>query len=395
MVRFIHFSDSHIGINPYRLFDSETGDNPRTIDFLNSLKSVVDSAVEERVDFVVHSGDLFDSLRVSTRAIRYCFEALRPLSDAEIPFYVIAGNHDRPQSITADSPVRLLSFLDHVYPISKLGSHAVRTTGDTTVVVHGISYVGEPLEYVPQRGKSLVQNTSGHYNILLLHQTIAEADAGGERTLMAWADEPKIPLRDLPEGFQYVGVGHVHKNQVLELPDNTAVRVALPGAGERVDFGEKNSNVGYFMVEEEAGELVPTYRPLPTRPMVELRLNFDRPSGEEVREALRVVFQEQDITGKLVGVRVTGELDLTLRRHFHPKHLKELGKEALHVTLLDRRANWHTRDGVVSLQEESQWMFPPEDELRMALEKREGLTENQRELLREKGLSIMREVEEG
>ena len=55
---------------------------------------VFDRAINEHVDFVVLAGDLFDRSEQSVTAQAYLFEQFDRLRLANIPVFVIFGNHD-------------------------------------------------------------------------------------------------------------------------------------------------------------------------------------------------------------------------------------------------------------------------------------------------------------
>ncbi len=56
---------------------------------------MVDSLLSKRPDVVLHSGDLFDSVRPSNRALSVVLEQLLRLSEAKHPGVLIAGTIPR------------------------------------------------------------------------------------------------------------------------------------------------------------------------------------------------------------------------------------------------------------------------------------------------------------
>ena len=96
-MRFVHFSDTHLGYSDLSKIDPETGINQRESDFYNAWWHTIDKILELRPDFVIHAGDLFQSPRPNNRAIRVALEGIQKLGDADIPFIVVAGNHSTPR----------------------------------------------------------------------------------------------------------------------------------------------------------------------------------------------------------------------------------------------------------------------------------------------------------
>ncbi|MDR6224258.1 metallophosphoesterase family protein [Desmospora profundinema] len=86
MVRLLYVTDTHI---------RGTAPRSRVDDFVGTLREklaeVVEIARRERVDAVLHGGDLFDRPDISPAVVR---EFARILRQLKVPLYTIAGNHD-------------------------------------------------------------------------------------------------------------------------------------------------------------------------------------------------------------------------------------------------------------------------------------------------------------
>ena len=115
-MRFAHLSDSHLGSRQFGLLERET-------DFYDVFAKNIDKIIEKDVDFVIHSGDLFDNNRPSTEALLAFQKALLRLNEAKIPIYAVAGNHDSilrkgalpPQVLFKDIGLKLISDNNPVY----------------------------------------------------------------------------------------------------------------------------------------------------------------------------------------------------------------------------------------------------------------------------------------
>ncbi len=86
-MKFAHLADTHLGYRQYGLIEREK-------DFYEVFDKVIDKIIEEKVDFVIHSGDLFETARPSPMALLTFQKGLLKLKGAGIPMYAIAGNHD-------------------------------------------------------------------------------------------------------------------------------------------------------------------------------------------------------------------------------------------------------------------------------------------------------------
>ena len=111
-MRLVHLSDTHLGHSAYNKTDS-SGINQREADVYSAFNEIIEYILKTKPDLVIHSGDLFDSVRPSNRAIHEAFRQLVRLSRAEIPTVLISGNHSTPRHKATGSIFRLLEFLDN------------------------------------------------------------------------------------------------------------------------------------------------------------------------------------------------------------------------------------------------------------------------------------------
>ena len=63
-MRFVHFSDTHLGASNFRLSE-------RRQDFYKAFKQVIDFCLEKKPDFVIHTGDLFDTGKPDNETILF------------------------------------------------------------------------------------------------------------------------------------------------------------------------------------------------------------------------------------------------------------------------------------------------------------------------------------
>jgi len=89
-MRFIHISDSHLGAATFSRRIAPSGYNQREEDICNSFISAIDRIIELKPQFVLHSGDLFHSVRPTNRILHLGLEQLLRLTRKDIPV-VIGG----------------------------------------------------------------------------------------------------------------------------------------------------------------------------------------------------------------------------------------------------------------------------------------------------------------
>src|SRR5438874_3214320 len=124
-MKLLHLSDTHVGYSAYSKLTAE-GLNQREQDMFDGFRRSFDVAIRERVDVVLHTGDLFGSVRPTNRALSFVMGELRRLHEARIPFVVLSGNHEAPRLRETGAVLRLLEFLPGVMAVYKGRTETVR-----------------------------------------------------------------------------------------------------------------------------------------------------------------------------------------------------------------------------------------------------------------------------
>ena len=113
--KFLHAADLHLDSPLKRLARYEGA----PVDELRSapraaLRNLVSLAIEEKVDFVLIAGDLYDGDWKDYNTGLFLNQRLKELQSASIPVYLVKGNHDAESRI---SPSRIMSkCLETVIP---------------------------------------------------------------------------------------------------------------------------------------------------------------------------------------------------------------------------------------------------------------------------------------
>ena len=197
-MRFMHMADTHLGHAPYHLEEREE-------DIYENFRNLIDTAIEERVDFIVHSGDFFHSFRPSNIARKVFMDQMRKLEERGIRVFGVLGDHDFPKRRDSDPLV--------LYPHVKLLGY--RKEGDS-IVPDIVEYKGATLVGLPSlRGShkkvELLRNLLGGLDkilqgrrnvILVLHQAIKE--------YFSIEGQYELELGHLPRNIDYYALGHLH-----------------------------------------------------------------------------------------------------------------------------------------------------------------------------------------
>ncbi|MGV8935545.1 MAG: metallophosphoesterase family protein [Allorhizobium sp.] len=219
--RFIHTADIHLD-SPLRSLSLRNAELAGLIGDATrqALTAIIDLCLEEQVDALVIAGDLYDGEQTSMKTARFLATQLERLHQADIPAYIIRGNHDALSKITQEL----------VLPptVKVFGARAETVTlqkGGLDVVLHGLSFA-EPhapdsllLKYKPP--------IEGAVNIGIMHTSLAGAPGHD-----AYAP---CNVADLHTGgFDYWALGHIHQRN----HHRGARSVIMPGMPQGRDINE-------------------------------------------------------------------------------------------------------------------------------------------------------------
>lgn len=290
-MKFAHVGDTHLGATNFKLKEREE-------DFLRAFKQFVDKCLEEKVDFVVHSGDLFDKPRPPNYILRFCLKQLKRLHKNNIPFFVIPGSHDLG---VGGSPI---SILDEVGYVINLGEEGfIKEEGEKKLKLKGyklekfkVFICGLPgiRARIKKIYKNLeVQPQDGYYNIFVFHHTLSNIPQIGP-----YAD---IDISMLPKGFDYYAAGHYHSRTQLQYGSSP---VNYPGSTEYCDLTEVENDreKGFFIVEDGKARWVK----LETRKFVIQQVNCNNLSPLQIPELCRKIIRENK--GGILILRLLGRL---------------------------------------------------------------------------------------
>ncbi|WP_231638697.1 DNA repair exonuclease [Paenibacillus sp. JCM 10914] len=160
--------------------------------------------MEQHVDFVVISGDVYDSSNISLRAQLRFMDSLRRLGESGIAVYVIHGNHD-----PLDSVRLAVKLPDHVHVFGGEPSSITavrRIDGEAVAVISGMSYPTSKV--VENIAVHYPAPTPGLYHIGLLH-----ANVDGDPQHETYAPCSRNEL--VSYGYHYWALGHVHTRRLV------------------------------------------------------------------------------------------------------------------------------------------------------------------------------------
>lgn len=282
-MRILHTSDWHLGKSLEQISRIE-----EQRDFISCLSRIVE---EEKIDMVLVSGDVYDTINPSTAAEELFYDAVDKLNGkGKRPVVVIAGNHDNPERLCAASPLAYKNGIILLgYPHSDAGRFKVKTDNITLVasgpgwmelgisscnesaVILTLPYPSESrleevlskeadeellqLAYSDRIGSlfSILQEKfrEDTINLIMSHLFMLGGKEGGsERTIQvggAYTVNPAV----LPSNTHFAALGHLHRPQWVS---NAPCPACYSGSPLAYSFSEVDYTKAVYIIDAKPGE---------------------------------------------------------------------------------------------------------------------------------------------
>jgi exonuclease SbcD len=273
MIRVLHFADLHLGVENYGRLDASTGLHSRLVDFLRSFDELVDYALAEAVDLVLFAGDAYKNRDPNPTHQREFATRIQRLVSADIPVFLLVGNHDIQRTAGRANTLDIFSTLEVplVHVGRRPGLHHISTRSGPVQILalpwivrsHLLSReefknrsLVEIEELTLSKLENILQQTIKKLDpdvptILAVHGSVHGAEYGSERSVML-GQELVLPRSLLYNpAFDYVALGHIHRHQVI---GDGQPPMVYSGSVDRIDFGEEKEAKGFVVAEVTRGD---------------------------------------------------------------------------------------------------------------------------------------------
>jgi len=298
LTKIIHTADTHLG---YRQYNSEI----RKQDFFDSFEHVIDEAINEEVDAVIHAGDLFDMRNPPLPDVIRTINILQKLNDNDIPFLGIVGNHESKQDN------QWLDLYEKMGIAIRLSTYPYYIND---VAIYGIDYI--PKTKVDDHAFSDIEppKEDTNHTILAMHQLAAHVPYGKFNC--------KSIIDALPFRLDAFVLGDYHKYTFTRIED---VQVTYSGSTERHASNESEHRT-YNLIETSDEGLDFTRKHIPTRDFVYIDIELNE-SVEDIQSyALeRIRERKSDINDSVVIMNIDGNSDGTLSYADIDEYILDLG----------------------------------------------------------------------
>ena len=273
--KILFCSDTHLGFDyPIR---PRIKRRRRGIDFFQNFDFILQKAVTEKVDILIHGGDLFFRSKIPAKIIDITYEKLYKIAEKNIQIIIIPGNHERsilPQSILLNHPNIHIAIEPQVFhfPFSNM-----------SISVTGIPFIRSHLKEIfsDMIKKLRSEIFHEHFNILCLHQLVEDSRVQNH---VFRSGENILPKSIFPDYFDLVLSGHIHRQQILQLSNS---KLFYAGSVERTSFREMDEAKGFFIFHLDRKSYQFKFLVLPTRQMVVLKVPDEIKTISQLRNWLQ------------------------------------------------------------------------------------------------------------
>ncbi len=262
-MKVLFFADSHLGFDfPVR---PRIERRRRGWDFFNNYHHILETAITENVDVLLHGGDVFFRSKIPKPVIEKVYEPLLKVLDSGIDVLLVPGNHERsrlpttplfrhPQLRVFDRPRTILISQESI-----------------SVAFGGFPNIRNDVagEFAGAVDASCLLDEHANFKILCLHQSIEDAVVGVQNYRFRKGRDV-IGKEQFPADLDLILSGHIHRQQILRSTEGTPI--IYPGSIERTSFAERLETKGYYMIEISETGIDWEFRELPARPMLEISL---------------------------------------------------------------------------------------------------------------------------
>jgi DNA repair protein SbcD/Mre11 len=333
-IKILFLADTHLGFDfPLK---PRINRRRRGSDFFDNYEIALKAAVKNKVDLIVHGGDMFYRSRVHPNIVSKAFEPLIKTAEQNIPIYIVPGNHERswiPASIFDTHPLIRIFEKPRTYFLNIKGVK--------------LALAGFPnVRYgIREKFKKIVQQTnyeqkSSDVRLLCMHQIVEGAQVGIQNYTFR-KGEDIIQGKDIPGCFHAILSGHIHRWQVLKSDlkgHSLAAPVLYPGAIERTSFVERLEKKGYLIVNlsftnnTERPEIDWEFIDLHARPMFVISIDINSVGKNNIIAFLKREISRLD-QNSVVKVKLEKNPGNELMAFLSAETLREIAPSTMNIEL--------------------------------------------------------------
>lgn len=263
---------------------------------------VIEICIEKNIEFLLISGDLFNTSFPGIDALRAVTKNLKALADNGIRVYAIAGSHDfSPSGKTMIDVLENAGLLVNVAKGDVVeGKLNLKFTLDRSgAKITGIPGRANMLDkrYYEELELEPLEAEQG-YKIFMFHTAITELKPKGMEKMESQ------PISLLPKNFSYYAGGHVHMISDIEIPGYR--NIIYPGPVFPNSFSELEhlKEGSMFIVEDN----VPKRISINLKKVVVIKLSFEMLDPASAKSKIFQEINRFEVKDCVVLLRISGSL---------------------------------------------------------------------------------------
>ncbi len=328
MVRFAHMADVHLG-----------GWKQQPMQDLNfqSFVMAMDTCIKEKLDFILISGDLFDSAYPGIEVLKEAFAQFKKLKDSKIPCFIIAGSHD--YSVSGKTFLDVLEKAGFCKNVGSFEEYEGKIILNPTIY-GGVAIYGYPGKKSGLEIQSLervkLNDSPGLFKILMLHTTLDKAKG----TLpIESINSDILPVAD------YYALGHLHIDFQYQ-------NFVYPGPIFPNNFQElEDLNHGSFCI-------VDIEQPESLR-KIDLKIKEVVPVEIEIKNALNATekiiteLSKRELEDKIILLRIKGEIEIGTTSDIKFSQIEDFAKQKGAYFILRNTHELNTKEIEINIEVEN------------------------------------------
>src|SRR3989338_7528937 len=293
-MKFAHLADCHIGSwRDPKLKDTST----------IAFQKASDKCIGENVDFVLISGDLFNTSLPRLDNLKDAVNALKELKEKNIPVYVIPGSHDySPSGKTMLDVLENAGLFINVVKGEEInGKLKLKFTIDKKTGAKITGMLGKRYSLEKEYYKNLIleplENETG-YKIFMFHSGIDELKPEDMQNIITQ------PLSLLPKNFNYYAGGHVHIVKDTKVEGYGTIAYPGPLFPNSLSELEKLETGGFYIVEDS----IPKWHPIQVYNINKIIIDCSQKNPEQINDQILNEIKDKEFINTIVLIRLFGSL---------------------------------------------------------------------------------------
>jgi hypothetical protein len=287
-MKFAHLADCHLG--------SWRQEELQKLNF-QSFQKIIERCIQEQVEFILISGDLFDSAYPPIEILKDSFAEFKKIHDAKIQVYLIAGSHDFSASgKTFLDVLEKAGFCKNVenWEMQEDGRIKLRPHMHKDIAIYG--YPGRKSGMEIDDLSKVYFDSIHSFTIFMIHTTIKDVVG---TIPMESIDKLKLPLAN------YYAMGHIHKPFEIQ---ETNTHFVYPGPTFPNNFQElADLQYGSFqLVETDGANIKHQSIKIPLKEVTSIEIEID--NGLTATQKIIEELDRLNLRDKIVLLKLKGTL---------------------------------------------------------------------------------------